>query len=207
MSGDAGRFPAVPDGRLDGWTRTDAFSETVFELSAVSVEGHTVIYEDDRLRTAVREATGVDRMWRFFFATRLEFSPPLPPGVGPMAVFSTVASQADDRFVDILAERGFRSVSRGRRERVRVETGGRARLRKYTAVLDVDAGDDAIDLQTAGMLAVWTVDGEFRLAGGAYPSRPLADVLRIEDSGVDELTAAGENRFREDLLGVIRAVR
>jgi len=200
-----GRLPAVPDSRLDGWTRTEAYSETVFELSAVSVDGHTVVYEDDRLRTAVREATGVDRMWRFFFATRLEFSPSLPPGVGPMAVFSTVASQSDDRFVDILDERGFRSVSRGRRERVRVETGDRARLRRYNAALTVETDDDRIDLPTAGLLAVWTVDGEFRLAGGAYPSRPLADVLAVEDAESD--IAAGEERFREDLLGLIRAVR
>jgi len=200
-----GRLPAVPDSRLDGWTRTEAYSETVFELSAVSVDGHTVLYEDDRLRTAVREATGVDRMWRFFFATRLEFSPSLPPGVGPMAVFSTVASQSDDRFVDILDDRGFRSVSRGRRERVRVETGDRARLRRYNAALTVETDDDRIDLPTAGLLAVWTVDGEFRLAGGAYPSRPLADVLAVEDAEGD--IAAGEERFREDLLGLIRAVR
>jgi hypothetical protein len=206
MSGDE-PLPAVPEARLDGWKRTEAFSETVFELSAVSVEGHTVVYEDDQRRTAVRDATdgALDRMWRFFFATRLDFSPPLPPGVGPAAVFSTVASKAGDQFVDILRDRGFAAVSEGRRERIRVETGDRARLRRYNAEVTVDGvpGEGTVTLPTAGLLAVWTVDSEFRLAGGAYPARPLAEVLGLS-SGIAD---ADPDEDRDDLLGLIRAVR
>ena len=207
MTQDAEHLPAIPEDRLDGWTRTEAFSETVFRLSRVSVEGHTVVYEDERLRTAVREASdgAFDRMWRFFFATGLDFSPPLPPGVGPAAVFSTVASNADDQFVATLEDRGFRDVSQGRRERIRVETGDRARLRRYNAELDVESGGgDIHSLPTAGLLAVWTVDGEFRLAGGAYPTRSLAAVLGIQSD--DSRLTVDPDRFRDDLLGLIRAV-
>ena len=48
MSGDES-LPTVPEERLDGWVRTEAFTETVFQLSAVSVDGHTAVYEDDDL--------------------------------------------------------------------------------------------------------------------------------------------------------------
>jgi hypothetical protein len=208
MTEDAARFPDVPADRLDGWTRTESLSETVFELSAVSVRGHTSIYEDRDLRTAVREASGgdLDRMWRFFFATRLVFSPPLPPGIGPSAVFSTVAARADTQFVDDLESRGFRDVSRGRGERIRVDSGDRARLRKYDARLDVDApGERTVTLPVTGFLAVWTTDGDFRLGGGAYPARSLADALAM-DVG-DDRVATEPTTFREELLDLIRAVR
>lgn len=207
MADDRGReMPTVPTSRLDGWMRTDASSETVFRLPTAKVVGHTLVYEDSDLRTAVREATdgAVDRMWRFFFATRLAFSPPLPPAIGPMAVFSTVASEADDEFQHILTERGFRSVSKGRRERIRTESGDRARLRRYTATLDVagPAGED-LSLDIAGLLAVWTTGGSFRLAGGAYPRESLGAFLDVEDSRLETETDA----YQTDLLRLIRGVR
>lgn len=207
MAEDAGRnVPQVPTDRLDGWSQTDQSSEVVFELATASIEGHTVVYEDTDLRAAVRAATDgdYDRMWRFFFTTRLTFSPSLPPGIGPMAVFSTVASEASSQFVDDLQQRGFRDVERGRRERIRVDSGDRARLRSYSAVLDVETPDSgAIDLDVDGFLAVWTTDGEFRLAGGAYPSRSLEGVLDIELADVE----TDPNTFREDLFELIRHVR
>jgi len=199
-------LPQVPAALLEGWAETDRTSETVFELATASITGHTVVYEDTDLRATVRDATDgdYDRMWRFFFATRLTFSPSLPPGVGPMAVFSTVASRASDQFADDLRERGFRDIAQGHRERVRVETGDRARLRTYNATLDIEAPDaETIDLDVAGFLAVWTTNGQFRLAGGAYPSTPIEDVLGVEADSVD--TDPGQ--FREDLLALIRHVR
>jgi hypothetical protein len=208
MTGDAD-LPTVPEDRLDGWTRTEAFTETVFQLSKVSVEGHTAVYEDDDLRGAVRAATDgtLDRMWRFFFATRLEFSPPLPTGVGPRAVFSKVAGEASEQFVATMRDRGFDDVSEGHQERMRVDTGDRARLRRYSARLALDdaPADGPRTLPTAGLLAVWHVDGEFRLAGGAYPARSLAAVLDL-DTDDERLTASPEH-LRDDLLSLLRAVR
>jgi hypothetical protein len=207
MADDAARdVPQVPTDRLDGWTRTDRSSEIVFELATASIEGHTVVYEDSDLRAAVRDATDgdYDRMWRFFFTTRLTFSPPLPPGIGPMAVFSTVASEASSQFVEDLEERGFREIREGRRERIRVASSDRARLRSYNGILGVETPDGGtVDLDVAGFLAVWTTDGEFRLAGGAYPTTAIERVLGTDLEGVE----TDPNTFREDLLGLIRHVR
>ena len=206
MAGDSSRqMPSVPASRLDGWTRTDASSETVFSLPTAKVVGHTVVYEDSALRGAVREATdgAVDRTWRFFFATRLSFTPPLPPGVGPMAVLSTVRSKAESEFADILAERGFRDVSSGGQQRLRVDSGDRARLRNFSATLDAPCPDGTTrELPLEGWLAVWTTGGEFRLAGGAYPTRPLGDALDIDLPAVPSEPGA----FRDDLIGLIRGV-
>jgi hypothetical protein len=193
--------PGVPEERLaaDGWTLQEHRAEALVELPAAEVLGHTLVYEDGRLRAAVREATGgrIDRMWRYFFATRLTFRPPLPPGVGPAMVVPTVARTAESAFADELEERGFRDVSRGRRERVRVDTGERARLRRYTATLD--DGDAGIQLDVAGWLGVWTHDG-FRVAGGAYPATPLGALLHSDEVGPDP------NECRDELLDLIRAV-
>lgn len=202
---DAGEFPTVAGEGLESWTVAERTEETVFSLSAASIVGHTVIYEDDALRERVAAAGGdtLDRTWRFFFATRLTFSPPLPPMVGPAAVASTVRSEARAEFADTLSERGFRDVSSasGTSQRVRVDTGDRARLYGYTATLDAPTAEGGTaTLPIEGWLAVWTTDGEFRLGGGAYPARSLADVL-----GTTVETDAGA--FRDELLGLIRAVR
>jgi hypothetical protein len=202
-----GEMPTVAESLVaDGWALSEQTSETVFKLSAASITGHTRVYEDERLRTVVREATDgeLDRTWRFFFAMRLSFSPSLPPGVGPMAVFGTVASEADKTFVSDLQERGFRDVSKSRRERIRVDSSDRARLRTYSATVDVDIpGEGVRPLDTAGFMAVWTTDGSFRLAGGAYPRTPLDEFLDVED----ERLATDPQGFREELLDLIRGVQ
>lgn len=196
-------FPVVPEDRLDdqGWVRVDERVETVFELPTAKVEGATVLYDDERSRAAVAAATGLDRQWRFFFATRLSFTPPLAPGIGPAMILPTVRSEAQSKFADQLREKGFEDVERGRSERVRVDTRDKARLRRYTASLPLpDAGTT---LSVTGWVGVWHGDG-FRVAAGAYPDRPLSDVL-----GVDEPAPALERSaraYRDDLLALIRAV-
>jgi hypothetical protein len=206
MPDDSGQgMPVVSATEREGWVRTEASTETVFRLPAAEVVGHTLVYEDEALRTSVRAATdgSLDRMWRFFFATRLSFSPPLPPAVGPMAVFSTVRSKAESEFAEILRERGFRDVESGTRQRVRVNTGDRARLRAFSATLDTPLPDGTTrELPVDGWLAVWTTDGEFRLAGGAYPARPLEEFLDIDLPDVP--STPGE--FQSDLLSLVRSV-
>lgn len=213
-------MPSVPEGRLtEGpWTLVEASSETRFELPTMRVVGHTRLYEDAVLREAVREQTGTDRRWRFFFATRLEFEPPLAPGIGPAMLYGSVSSEAKREFASDLRSRGFENVSHGRGQRMRTDTRDRASLTKYDARYRLDL-DDAPDedgartddrassgrqtLPVTGWLAVWTHDGEFRLAGGAYPERSLADVLGVDD---DRL-ATGATSYRDELLDLIRAVR
>jgi hypothetical protein len=168
--------PSLPEDRLEasGWRLVEEREETLFSLPAATVEGHTVLYEDGGLRERLAAATGRDQVWRFFFATGVQFRPPLPPGVGPAMVYPSVASEAKRAFADDLRERGFRSVERGRRERARSAGGNRIRLQEYTAVLRLEA--PAITVDTTGWLGVWTTGGEFRIAGGAYPDLQALDV-------------------------------
>lgn len=197
---DAGT-PRVPDEHLDGWAVTDESTETVFEIPLARVVGHTAVYDDEALRSTVRSLTGgtVDRMWRFFFATRLEFTPTLPPTVGPAAVFTTVRTQANAAFRDRLRDRGFVDVARAGHDRIRVETGNRASLQAYEAAIETSV----VDVPVEGYLAVWSTGGEFRLAGGAYPAASLSDLFGISIPGID----IDPDSFRDELLTQVKAVR
>ncbi|MFC4407202.1 hypothetical protein [Haloarchaeobius iranensis] len=199
----ASPYPALaPDG--DGWRLSDESTEVVFDLATVRVLGATRLYEDADLRAAVREATdgALDQPWRFCFATQLSFQPPLMPGVGPASLSPTVVSSARRQFADDLRERGFRSVERHRSERMRTETGARARLTRYEAALPLtDAldgpSDRPADVAVEGWLSVWLADGQFRLAGGAYPT----DGLDAVAPGV----ADDPGSYRNELLSVLRS--
>lgn len=190
-------FPTVPDDRLaeTGWERIDESSDALARLPAVEVRGHTLVYGDRRLRERIRTATGIDRPWRFFFATRLSLRPSLPPGIGPAMIGSIVRSRAKDGFEERLRDRGFESIERGRTDRVRVRTGERAELTAY----DASCALEDRSFSVAGHLAVWHHDGSFRIAGGAYPATDLSAVL-----GHDLESDPG--RFRQELLELIRDV-
>ena len=99
--------PDVPEDQLSegGWEQTEQSLETVFEREilgqSIEAKSHTLVFEDRALREAVRDATdgAVDQSWRFFFATRLRFRPPLAPGVGTAMVLPTVKSEGVRSFV------------------------------------------------------------------------------------------------------------
>ncbi|EMA29799.1 hypothetical protein [Haloarcula japonica] len=195
-------FPDVPADRLrdGGWALVDESVETVFKLPTARVEGATKVFDDDGTREAVREAVGFDHQWRFFFATALSFTPPLAPGIGPAMILPTVRSEAQSAFAEELADRGFESVERGRKERVRVDSGDRARFRTYSAELDL-----AVDatLSITGWVGVWHGDG-FRIAAGAYPDQSLSTLLDIENP--PEPLRRTPSDYRAELLALIRAV-
>jgi len=196
-------FPAVPEARLTrgGWELADEHVETVFRLSTASVEGATRLYDDVRTREAAASAADIDRQWRFFFATALSFRPPLAPGIGPMMILPTVRSEAGSAFAGELRDRGFESVSRGRRERVRTDGGDRLHLRSYAAELPLEAVGTTLGI--TGWVGVWHADG-FRIAAGAYPDRPVGEVLGLDEPG--EPLDRSPQEYREELLALIRAV-
>ncbi|MDS0281237.1 hypothetical protein [Haloarcula onubensis] len=202
MSPDAA-VPVVPETRLrrGGWELTDEYVETVFQLRSAAVTGATRLYDDVRTRAAAEAASGVDRQWRFFFATALTFRPPLAPGIGPKMILPTVRSEAQSAFADELRERGFERVSRGRRERARTDGGDRLHLRSYTAELPLARAGATLSI--TGWVGVWHADG-FRIAAGAYPDRPVGELLRVDDPD-DPLTRSA-TAYREELLDLIRAV-
>jgi hypothetical protein len=218
---DSGPYPSVPHDRLleDGWKLRSRAEETVFRLPAASVVGYTLLYEDARLRGAIEATDAVeppagagedhlvtadgDGTWRFLFATRLSFQPPLAPGIGPASLRPTVASQAKRTFAADLESRGFESVESGRGQRFRTDSGDRGRLRKFTAHLSLGGGGaipDRIDVE--GWLAVWTTDGGFRIAGGAYPASGIEAIL----GSASDAPPTDPGAFREELLSAIRAV-
>lgn len=224
-----GDYPTVASDELDAgpWELGAESEDRVFRTPAATVTGHTRVYVDGALRTALAaagsearlaaalDAGDGDRMvdlggdvgddgagfCRFFFATGLSFSPPLAPGVGPASALPTVVTEARRSFAADLEARGFRDVERGRSQRVRTDTGDRARLVKYTASLPLDGGG----LEVEGWLAVWATGGSFRVAGGAYPVAGL-DAL-LADLPEDERPETAPGAFRDDLLALIRAVR
>ncbi|MFC6756118.1 hypothetical protein ACFQER_04650 [Halomicroarcula sp. GCM10025894] len=87
----------------------------------------------------------------------------------------TVVTEARRTFTDDLEARGFRDVERGRSQRVRTESGDRARLAKVTASYPLES-DAADRLEIEGWLGVWHGSG-FRIAGGAYPVDGLEGLL------------------------------
>jgi hypothetical protein len=190
---DADPFPAVPADSLDGWTLVDRSSATRFELPTMAVREHTLVYEDDVLRESVREATGVDRTWRFLFASALTFDPPLPPVTGAASMYPTVAAESRDGFAEELHERGVRDLERERTERTRSATGDRVQLTAYRGRVPTRLGRP---VDVAGWLGVWLADGRFRLAGGGYPEAGL-DVEGVESGAT----------YRDALLSLIREVR
>ncbi|MFB6281359.1 MAG: hypothetical protein ABEH40_05025 [Haloferacaceae archaeon] len=183
--------PPVDPGPLSGWRRTETTAETVLDLGPVSVTTATAVYEDPDLRERVREATGVDRTWRFFFATRVD----VPGSSDSAALRRLVTDRATAGFVDRLRERGFEDVDEAGRRRLRV--GEReARAVRYDAVCRVEGFVVAVE----GWIAVRPGEGGFVLAGGAYPR-----AVRSEPADAGLATLVDPGAFREDLFELIRA--
>jgi hypothetical protein len=220
-------YPSVPDDLLhDDWERRATSEETVFRAPTATVVGHTVLYDHRRLREALASVDSValardraddsaerigetpddDGFWRFFFATSLSFQPPLAPGIGPASMLPTVTSEAQRSFAADFRSRGFEGVQRGRSQRVRTASGARARLRKYTATLPVrDVEREPVPLDVEGWLAVWVHRGSFRVAGGAYPTCGLDELVATLSTA--ERPPTDPDSFRDELIDLIRAVR
>jgi hypothetical protein len=124
-----GPFPNVPADRLEAgpWERTERRESVRFRLPALVVREHTLVYEDG----AVGDRTGLAPSPRFFFASTLTFDPGLPPLVGPLSVYGTVAQEARRGFRDELASRGVQNLESRGRERFRTNDGARAELFPY----------------------------------------------------------------------------
>lgn len=217
-------YPTVPQDRLraGGWELWSKSERTVFRLPTVSVIGYTLVYVDARLQDAV-EAAGAgdvlaqasgdgDRLveteedpWRFFFATALSFRPPLTAGIGSASLLPLVTAQARRAFVADLEARGFEAIDRERTQRVRVESGARGRLSRFTARLPLESADAPTRIDVEGWLAVWMTDGSFRIAGGAYPIFGMDALLSALPASERPRTDPGA--FREEVLELIRSVR
>jgi len=218
-------YPEIPEAAIpEGWERRGRSEDSLFDAGAASVIGRTALYADAAVEAALEAAgtgdllappdgdgagesggglVGIDTVAPFGFATALSFRPPLAPGVGPAALLPMVLSEARRSFGADLRSRGFESVERDRHGRIRTETGDRARLTRYDAAYPLGADGPGDTLRIEGWLAVWTTENAFRVAGGAYPTAGIDDLLADREAA-PAIDPAG---FREDLIGLIRAVR
>lgn len=195
-------YPDVPAEKVAEWTLVEESVETVFQLPAARVVGATRQYEDEQLRTAVRDATDgeIDHRFRFFAATRLGFDPMLPPGTIPAMILPTVRSEAKKTFKKRLRSRGVEDVERGRRERIRVRSGNRARLVRYDGVDPVAGG-----VPVAGWVGAWNDGTDFLVVTGGYPAAPLTAALDL-DSTADGLDRTADES-QDEFLDLLRDVK
>ncbi|MFC4357860.1 hypothetical protein ACFO0N_07850 [Halobium salinum] len=204
------RWPTVPETTLEagGWELYDRREESLFRSPTARVDGYTLVYEDDALREAVRGATdgALDRPWRFVFLTRLSFTPPLAPGVGPATWLPTIRREARRAFADDLEERGFVDVTRARGSSF--DAGGRPsglggrRPDRFTATHVVERGGERTPVRVEAWLTVAVERGSFRLAGGAYPARDFDQVFT--DAERAPLPSLDAERFRRELFELLR---
>ncbi|WP_253738872.1 hypothetical protein [Halohasta salina] len=191
--------PPVDDSRLADWRQTDRTIEAPFSTPIVSVETHTVVYEERTQRERIREATGLDHPWRFFFSSRVRLDPPQPPN--PM-LSSLLRSRVFSAFVDRLADRGLTDITDQERGRLRIA--GSAGVRKrYRARLRVDPAaetGDPLVVPVEALVAVWA-DDDYLVAGGAYPAgSPEAGPDGLVAELRDEVDPTAD---REELVALI----
>lgn len=196
--------PAAPENSLEtgGWELAEEYTETVFELPAMRVQGVTRRYEDERSRARLRERAGGDleHPVRFFAVTRLVFEPPLPPGVGTAMVAPTVRSEARKAFARRLEERGLEDVTRDRSERFRLPDRTSVRLWRYTAADPLPQLDSELPLEC--WVAIWTGSDALFVVTGGHPTVALASLF--PDAPESEALTRSPSEFRDAFLELLR---
>lgn len=179
------------------WELIEEETERLADAGLVTVDSTRALYDDRGLRERVREATGIDQLWRSFFASRLTTTPPLTRGIADLVVRTVARPQADRRFAADLESRGFRSVTR--RDERTVDLGGRrGRATRFSAEIPVPV-ESAPSVGVDAWLAIWGRPTDMLVAGGIYPVEPL----RVE-GGDDLFAPPGE--YRNEVLELVRAV-
>ncbi|WEL17514.1 Uncharacterized protein SVXHr_1345 [Halorhabdus sp. SVX81] len=193
-------YPTVPTDVLEsgGWSLRDTRVEVRARVAGVVARAHERRYEDDRLRERIRSAGGPDHLWRLFYATRLTFSPSLPPGIGPAMALPKVRSAAREEFAEQLRDKGLVDVEAGEDDRIEVASGTRAKRTRFEAALPVETAAGEIEVPMEGWIAIWH-DGAMLLAGGLHPT-DLDDVLAGTEISFDPATS------RDELRTLIRQV-
>lgn len=193
--------PADPDGPpvppaiagSDDWELVETVSETREEYALVTVRVRRALYGDRALRDCVADATGHDRLWRSFFASRLRTTPALTPGLAGPVLDGIAVPAAKRRLVEDLESRGFQEVRERDGRRLTVGEGERARATEFATAIPLDDGT----VRAAAWLAVWERDGAILVGGGIYPVEAPAGATEC---------FAGADRYRRELVDAIRAI-
>jgi hypothetical protein len=203
--------PEFPESRMDGWTRIEAETETLFEeeVGGSTIEGkaRTVAHEDEGLRGDIEAEVGeIGHPVATLAASRVALSGGFggPAGTEP-GVAERVETAARERFESRLRDAGVENVERTAAETVTVDSGAEARYRRYVAdlTLDTDAAATAkVDaIPVVGDLATWRSEESSLIVGAAYPAESLSTTVERQggdasdiDTGFDAATYRGEIR-------------
>lgn len=188
--------PAVPTEQLAGWRLVDERVDTPFDVRLLTVTAHTNVYEDPELRAAIHDLTDVEGPGRFFLTSHVVLRPRPPTSE---ALRRLVTDRVARDFARQLRDRGFTNVEETGRRAFSV-AGADARLVAYEATCPFDT----LTLDVEGWLAVWQVDGDFLLAGGAYPSFVRAAADEATSDAIQTLLRP--RAFRDDLFDLVRSV-
>ena len=194
--------PTVTSDRIDdGWRLVEESEGTVFQQSygpvTIRALEATQVYEYVDVAEALAETLDADASPVIFFATRIDLRPALdtlPGGVGRGRLMTEVESAATDAFRAQLRESGIENVAIVD-EGITTVTGG------HTATAWVLEGEFAFDggvplpdgstgeisdpVAVRARLAVWHDGTDVLVAGGAFPTEPLTEV--VDDAVPDPL--------------------
>ncbi|PHQ39850.1 hypothetical protein DJ69_03965 [Halorubrum persicum] len=195
--------PEVTSDRIDDWRQIDESESTVFERSygpiTVRARESTRIYEYVDVAEALAETVDASGSPVVFFATRIDLRPAvdqLPAGVGRDRLMTEVEAAATDAFRARLRNSGIENVEVVDEGITTVRSGHTATAWKLTGEYAVDGSVPLPDGSTTAVsetveiesrLGVWHDGTDVIVAGGAYPTEPLIEV--VDDALPDPIDA------------------
>lgn len=225
-------LPNVPETTLEegGWEqRSETKDETVFEedYSVVTVEAvaSSVTYADAALREQVRTDTldTLDTDLALFSATRVDMVPSVDE-LGP--VQTEVTNRIRDNAIGELRTRmetaGITDIEQTGSGSLDVASGKTADLTELSGVYPVQDIEfpvredttltlEGTELAVDAVLAVWAGDGNYLVAGGAYPTENFSRVAETDLSDAISVTIDVDlgltpEAYRDELLELVTNV-
>ncbi|WP_418285469.1 hypothetical protein [Halorubrum sp. DTA46] len=230
--------PTVTSDRIDdGWRLVDESTGTVFEESygpvTVSALESTRLYEYVDVAEALAETFDADGSPVVFFATRIDLRPAidsLPAGVGRDRLMGEVETAALDAFRAQLREGGIENVTvvdegittvTGGHTATAWELAGEFALDGDVPLPDGSTADVSEPVEIRARIAVWHDGTDVLVAGGAFPTEPLTEVIddavpdlldgeevldEIADEETAEALATDPDAFDEEISALIVSV-
>ncbi|WP_280587337.1 hypothetical protein [Halorubrum sp. Boch-26] len=186
--------PTVTSDRIDdGWRLLDESESTVFEQAygpvTVRALERTLIYEYVSVAEALDETFGASGSPVVFFATRIDLRPSLdalPAGVGRDRLMAEVEPAAVDAFRAQLRNAGIENLEAVDEGTTTVTGGHTATAWRFEGEFALDGEIPLPDGSTTAVdepvgatarLAVWHDGTDVLVAGGAFPSEAVTEVI------------------------------
>jgi hypothetical protein len=230
--------PTVTSNRIDdGWRLLDESASTVFEQSygpvTVRALERTLIYEHVSVAEALAETFGASGSPVVFFATRIDLRPALdglPAGVGRDRLMAEVETAAVDAFRARLGNAGIENLEVVDEGITTVTGGHTATAWRFEGEFALegelplpDGSTTAVDeaVGVTARLAVWHDGTDVLVAGGAFPSEAVTEVIgdalpvavdgetvveSIADAETAEALATDPATFDEEVSALIVSV-